>query len=79
MLYFSIKKSILADYKSGTLPNNRNSWQNGYFLNGEFNKSDWEFGTFSNGKFYNSKWYDGIFENGTIGDIKLSYYDTYLI
>lgn len=70
-------ENINSYYKNGTLPNNRNSWQNGYFLNGEFNKSDWEFGTFSYGKFYNSKWYDGIFQNGTIGDIKLSYYDTY--
>lgn len=70
-------ENINSYYRKGTLPNNRNSWQNGKFLNGDFNKSDWEGGTFSNGKFYNSKWYDGNFENGIIGDIKLSYYDTY--
>lgn len=69
-------ENINSYYRKGNLPNNRNSWQKGYFLNGEFNKSDWEGGTFSNGKFYNSKWYDGVFENGVIGDIKLSYYDT---
>ena len=65
-------------YKDGgSLPNNRNSWQDGVFLSGEFIKSDWEFGTFSNGRFYYSKWYDGIFKNGTIGSNQLSVTDTH--
>lgn len=60
--------SIDSYYKSGTLPNNRYSWRNGVFLNGEFYKSDWENGEFNGGKFYYSKFYNGIINNGIIGD-----------
>jgi hypothetical protein len=73
--YYS--ENINSYYRKGlTLPNNRNSWQDGTFLNGVFYKGDWESGTFSNGYFEYSKWYDGIFQNGTIGSKKLSATDT---
>ena len=72
--YYS--ENINSYYRKGLLPNNRNSWQNGNFINGEFNRSDWEFGTFSNGKFYYSKWYNGIFTNGILGSNTLSNTDT---
>lgn len=71
--YYSENKN--SYYKSGILPNNRNSWQKGKFT-GDFSKGDWESGTFVSGKFYNSKWYNGIFENGTIGNNKLAVSDT---
>ena len=72
--YYS--ENINSYYKKGTLPNNRNSWQNGNFINGEFYKSDWESGTFSDGIFNYSKWYDGNFNNGTIGSNQVSTLDT---
>ena len=61
---------------SATVSNDRYSWQNGNFINGEFYKSDWEGGTFSGGKFWNSKWYNGLFENGIIGSNQVSTLDT---
>lgn len=59
-----------------SLYNNRYSWQNGNFKNGEFYKSDWEDGTFDNGKFYYSKFYNGSINGGIIGDRSIS--DTYV-
>jgi len=73
---YHYSENINSYYRMGTTPNNRNSWQNGTFENGEFYKSDWESGTFSNGKFYYSKWYDGVFNNGIIGDNSISSKDT---
>jgi len=72
--YYS--ENINSYYKNGVLPNNRNSWQNGKFLDGEFNKSDWEFGTFSNGRFYYSNFYDGYITNGVLGNNQVSTADT---
>lgn len=73
----SYAENISSYYKDGnTTYNNRYSWQNGTFINGNFYKSDWENGTFSYGNFYNSKWYDGNFENGTIGNNQISVSDT---
>lgn len=70
-------ENISSYYRFGyPLPNNRNSWQNGKFFDGDFVRSDWEFGTFSNGRFYNSKWYDGFLQNGVIGSKQLSALDT---
>ncbi len=73
-------ENIRSYYKDGlttlTTYNDRYTWQNGEFNNGEFYKSDWEDGVFNNGKIYYSKWYDGIFNNGTIGDIVVSVSDT---
>lgn len=67
-------------YKSGfvslTSSNNRYSWQNGTFLNGEFYKSNWENGEFNGGKFYNSNFYGGTINDGIIGDKSLSINDT---
>lgn len=74
---FYYSENINSYYRKGSLPNNRNSWQNGQFLNGEFLKSDWESGTFSNGRFYYSKWYDGIYSNGLIGSNQISTTDTH--
>jgi hypothetical protein len=74
--YYS--ENINSYYREGTLPNNRNSWQEGNFIGGDFYKSDWEFGTFSNGTFNYSKWYDGIFIKGTIGSNQVSTLDTQL-
>jgi transcriptional regulator with XRE-family HTH domain len=66
---------IKSYYKSGetsnTISNNRYSWQNGQFNNGEFFKSDWEGGEFNNGKFYFSKFYNGNINGGRIGDDKI--------
>ena len=59
-----------------TVSNDRYSWQDGNFINGEFYKSDWEGGTFSGGRFWNSKWYNGLFENGLIGSKQVSTSDT---
>jgi hypothetical protein len=70
--YFPLYSSdrIRSYYKDGitlgniyTLPgttvsNDRYSWQDGNFINGEFYKSDWEGGTFSGGRFWSSKWYN---------------------
>jgi hypothetical protein len=61
---------------SATVSNDRYSWQNGNFINGDFYKSDWEGGTFSGGRFWNSKWYNGLFENGLIGSNQVSTLDT---
>lgn len=58
--------------------NNRWSWVNGNFYDGEFYKSDWEDGQFKNGKFNYSKFYNGTFSGGVIGDIKNSYGDTFI-
>jgi hypothetical protein len=72
--YYS--ENINSYYKSGTLPNNRNSWQDGLFINGDFYKSDWEFGTFSNGRFYYSNFYNGNVIGGVLGSNQLSTSDT---
>ena len=61
---------------SATVSNDRHSWQDGNFIDGEFYKSDWEGGTFSGGRFWNSKWYNGLFENGLIGSNQVSTLDT---
>ena len=61
---------------SATVSNDRYSWQDGNFIDGEFYKSDWEGGTFSGGRFWNSKWYNGLFENGLIGSKQVSTSDT---
>lgn len=61
---------------SATVSNDRYSWQDGNFINGDFFKSDWEGGTFSSGRFWNSKWYNGLFENGIIGSKQVSTLDT---
>ncbi len=74
---FYYSENISSYYKDGSsLPNNRNSWQDGLFLDGIFEQSDWELGTFSNGKFIYSNWYNGVFENGIIGSKQLSVSDT---
>lgn len=73
--YYS--ENINSYYRKGTLPNNRNSWQDGEFIDGQFFKSDWESGTFSNGDFYYSKWYDGTFIKGNIGSNEISTVDTH--
>jgi hypothetical protein len=72
--YYS--ENINSYYKNGLLPNNRNSWQNGTFVDGEFYKSDWEFGTFSNGRFYYSNFYDGYITNGVLGNNQVATLDT---
>ena len=72
--YYS--ENINSYYKNGELPNNRNSWQNGNFVDGEFYKSDWEFGTFNNGRFYYSNFYDGYINNGVIGNNQVATLDT---
>ena len=85
--YFPLYSSnrIRSYYKDGitlgtppgtTVSNDRYSWQDGNFINGEFYKSDWEGGTFSGGRFWNSKWYNGLFENGLIGSNKVATSDT---
>ena len=87
--YFPLYNSnrIRSYYKDGltlgniytstaTMSNDRYSWQDGNFINGEFYKSDWEGGTFSGGRFWNSKWYNGLFENGLIGSKQVSTSDT---
>lgn len=72
--YYS--ENINSYYKNGGLPNNRNSWQNGTFVDGEFYKSDWEFGEFNNGRFYYSSFYDGYINNGVLGNNQVSTLDT---
>jgi hypothetical protein len=72
--YYS--ENINSYYRKGSLPNNRNSWQNGIFRDGEFYKSDWEFGTFNNGRFYYSNFYDGYINNGVLGNNQVSTLDT---
>jgi hypothetical protein len=74
---FYYSENINSYYKAGDLlPNNRNSWQSGKFIDGDFYKSDWESGTFSGGRFQYSKFYDGVIENGTIGSNQISTDDT---
>ncbi len=74
---FYYSENINSYYKDGSiLPNNRNSWQGGRFLDGIFEKSDWEMGTFSSGRFIFSDWYDGVITNGVIGSNQLSVSDT---
>jgi len=71
--------NILSYYRSGdtTIGNNdRLSWQNGTFINGEFYQSRWESGDFNGGKFYYSDFYDGVINGGIIGDKTLSTTDT---
>jgi len=58
------------------LCNDRYSWQNGTFLNGDFYKSDWEGGIFKNGKFYFSKFYGGTISGGVIGEDSIQSSDT---
>jgi hypothetical protein len=72
--YYS--ENINSYYRKGSLPNNRNSWQNGIFRDGEFYKSDWEFGTFGGGRFYYSSFYDGYINNGVLGNDQVSTADT---
>jgi hypothetical protein len=72
--YYS--ENINSYYRKGSLPNNRNSWQNGIFRDGEFYKSDWESGVFSNGRFYYSNFYDGYINNGVLGNNQISTLDT---
>lgn len=63
---------VKSYYKDGitsnTESNNRYSWQNGEFNDGEFFESDWENGEFNSGKFYYSKFYNGNINGGVIGD-----------
>jgi hypothetical protein len=77
---FYYNENIKSYYKDGltdvNIYNNRSSWQNGIFENGEFYKSDWEMGTFNGGKFYYSKFYDGFIGGGVIGDLTTSTTDT---
>lgn len=75
--------NIQTFYKSGKtsigglmVSNDRWSWQNGTFSNGEFFKSDWENGVFNNGRFYYSKFYGGVINGGIIGDTSVSASDT---
>jgi hypothetical protein len=72
--YYS--ENINSYYRKGLLPNNRNSWQNGIFRDGEFYKSDWESGTFGGGRFYYSSFYDGYINNGVLGNDQVSTADT---
>jgi len=65
-----------GDVSNGSLLNDRYSWIDGIFLNGEFYKSGWENGIFKNGKFYLSDWFDGTFSNGVLGDVGISTTDT---
>lgn len=77
--YFSEKKQVFwrsGNISSPALRNDRYSWIDGLFNNGEFYKSGWENGVFKNGKLYLSDWFGGTFSNGVMGDIKLSPTDT---
>lgn len=71
---------VKSYYKSGittaTVSNNRYSWENGEFLNGEFLKSDWENGVFNDGEFLVSNFYNGTINGGIIGNISLKSSDT---
>jgi hypothetical protein len=73
--YYSEK--IQTYWRSGNVSNlnslnDRYSWINGSFLNGEFYKSGWENGNFNNGRFYLSDWFNGTFSGGVLGDISIS-------
>ena len=67
--------NILSYYMNGTssTDNNRFSWRNGTFVNGEFYKSIWESGNFNGGKFYYSDFYRGTINGGIIGDKSVPY------
>lgn len=71
-----IKSYYKGGITSATFSNNRYSWQNGVFNNGEISKSDWENGTFNDGLFINSKWYNGVVKGGYFGDDSTSSDDT---
>lgn len=66
---------ISSYFKSGIGVNNRYTWKNGTFKNGNFFDSIWENGTFKKGKIYKSTWLNGIFEDGLFGDIKFNISD----
>jgi uncharacterized protein YjbI with pentapeptide repeats len=81
-LYYDVENATnyLKDGKtSGKIHNDRYSWQNGTFVDGDFYKSDWENGTFKNGKFHFSNFYNGYIENAIIGDDSLSYNKTNIL
>jgi uncharacterized delta-60 repeat protein len=67
-----LQENLKSYYKDGitstTQSNNRYSWQNGQFNDGEFFESNWEGGDFNGGKFYYSNFYNGIINGGVIGD-----------
>lgn len=66
---------VKSYYKDGQtsniLSNNRYSWQDGEFNNGDFFESDWENGEFNGGKFYYSKFYNGNINGGFVGDYSI--------
>ena len=72
---FLNNERVKSYYKDGVVTslqsNNRYSWQDGQFNNGDFFESDWENGNFNGGKFYYSKFYTGIINGGIIGDLKI--------
>jgi hypothetical protein len=74
----NIKSYYKDGLTTGTISNNRYSWQSGNFNGGEVFKSDWESGIFNGGKFYYSKWYSGLINNGTIGDIATDVSNTHI-
>ncbi len=81
-LYYDVEniRNYLKDgITSDIVYNDRYSWQNGTFSNGEFFKSDWESGYFKNGNFYFSNFYNGKIENGIIGDDALSFDKTNIL
>lgn len=63
-------------YTDAIIANDRYSWQDGIFMNGEFYKSDWENGEFKNGKFYFSNFYGGTISGGVIGEDSIPTSDT---
>lgn len=77
--YYSnnIKSYHIEGTASDNNYNNRYSWRDGIFNNGEFNKSDWENGTFSS-TFIHSKFYNGYINNATIGDKNTPTSDTHI-
>ena len=68
-------------YKSGVTNNNdRFTWENGFFKNGQFFDSVWENGRFGQrggigGKIYKSTWVNGQFRGGIFGDDKFNVSD----
>jgi len=77
-LFFDNSES--SYYKSsGNIPfamiNDRFTWENGTFYNGQFFESVWERGSFKGGKIYKSTWTDGIFYDGIFGDDKFNVTD----
>lgn len=83
--------SLLSYYKSGEiftrdvvgnvtlLKNNRHSWINGTFNNGDFTRSDFEDGTFNNGNFYKSVFYQGLINGGIFGRNNTNSSDTLVL